>query len=52
MVSIQTRRAGIICLAANANDDRQVVQAWGLTQASAASRLLRRMDRAAVARLA
>lgn len=43
MVSITTRRAGIICLAGTANDSRDVTMAWAFTQEGARRRLLRRL---------
>lgn len=45
MVSITTRRAGLICVAGTANDRRDVFMAWGLTQRAAERRLCRRMER-------
>lgn len=44
MVNIQTRRAGLIWLAAVVHDDRTVTQTWGLTQRSAERRWIRRMS--------
>lgn len=45
MVNIQTRRAGIICLAAVVHDDLRVSTTWGLTQEGARRRWLRRESR-------
>lgn len=41
MTHIQSRRAGLIALAATVDDDRVVRMTWGLTRASAERRLLR-----------
>jgi len=42
MISIATRRAGIICLAGTTNDNYDALMTWGLTQRAAERRLDRR----------
>lgn len=46
MIQIQTRRAGLIALAATVHDDRTVTHTWALTQEGARRRLLRHLDKA------
>lgn len=45
MIHLQTRRAGLLVLAATVNDNRDVEHTWGLTTRAAERRLLRRLDR-------
>lgn len=45
MISVYTRRAGLICLAANVDGLRVITMTWGLTQEGATRRLIRRLDR-------
>lgn len=47
MIHIQTRRAGLLVLAATVNDNRDVEHTWALTTRGAERRLLRRLDAAA-----
>jgi len=46
MINIQTRRAGLIALAATVNGNLDITHTWALTQEGARRRLLRRLDRA------
>ena len=45
MIQIETRRAGIICLASTVNDNLKITQTWGLTENGARARLLRVLDK-------
>lgn len=45
MIRIQTRRAGLVCIAVNVNDIREARMTWGLTQEGASRRLCRLIDR-------
>lgn len=42
MIRVQTRRAGLIWLAATSNDNGDVHQTWGFTESGAFARLCRR----------
>jgi hypothetical protein len=45
MIQIATRRFGLLCIAATANDYRDIHMSWGFTQEGATQRLLRVLDR-------